>query len=44
MSNKEKTDLLEFLRQMISKFPNDQELGKEIRKYFLSKTESTKTK
>ena len=44
MSEKEKTDLLKFLQQMIYKFPNDQELGKEIRKYFLPKTTSTKTK
>ena len=35
MSEKEK--LLEFLKEMVLKYPNDQELGKEIRKYFFNK-------
>jgi len=38
MSEKEK--LIEFLKEMVEKFPNDQELGKEIRKYFYSKKQN----
>lgn len=44
MSNKENTELLEFLQEMISKYPNDQELGKEIRKFLLSKSKPSNTK
>jgi hypothetical protein len=35
MSEKEKLDLFKFLNEMIKKFPNDQELGKNVRKYFI---------
>jgi hypothetical protein len=37
MSDKEKYELIKFLKEMIAKFPNDQDLGKEIRKYYYSK-------
>jgi hypothetical protein len=42
MSDKEKIELLNFLKEMILKYPNDQELGKEIRKYYLEKTQKNK--
>jgi hypothetical protein len=42
MSDKEKIELLNFLKEMILKYPNDQELGKEIRKYYLMKTQKNK--
>ena len=44
MSDKEKMELLDFLKEMILKFPNDQELGKEIRKYYLEKNKQNKSK
>lgn len=44
MSDKEKMELLDFLKEMIFKFPNDQELGKEIRKYYLEKNKQNKSK
>jgi hypothetical protein len=37
MSDKEKKELLYFLKEMILKYPNDQELGKQIRKYYFTK-------
>ena len=40
MSDKEKIELLNFLKEMILKYPNDQELGKEIRKYYLKKEQT----
>jgi hypothetical protein len=40
MSDKEKIELLNFLKEMILKYPNDQELGKEIRKYYLEKKQT----
>ena len=42
MSEKEINDLIVFLEEMVSKYPNDQELGKEVRKYFLLKTQQIK--
>jgi hypothetical protein len=38
MSDKEKIELLDFLKEMILKYPNDQDLGKQIRLFFLSQT------
>jgi hypothetical protein len=38
MSDQEKNETLEFIKKMVNKFPNDQDLGKEIRKYYLMKT------
>jgi phage anti-repressor protein len=43
MSDKEKIELLDFLKEMILKYPNDQELGKEIRKYYLKKDKKIKS-
>lgn len=37
MSDKKKEKLVKFLREMTKKFPNDQDLGKEVRKYYYSK-------
>jgi hypothetical protein len=34
MSDKEKIELLDFLKEMILKYPNDQDLGKQIRLFF----------
>jgi hypothetical protein len=44
MSDNEKIELLDFLKEMILKYPNDQELGKEIRKYYLKKDSKIKSK
>ena len=44
MSDQESTEILEFIKKMIDKYPNDQELGKEIRKYYLEKKQQTKSK
>jgi len=40
MSDKEKDELLKFIKEMVLKFPNDQELGKQIRKYYYSQEKS----
>ena len=40
MSEKEKKELFEFLKKIIQLHPNDQELGKEIRKYFVINKEN----
>jgi hypothetical protein len=44
MSEKEKIELLDFLKEMILKYPNDQELGKQIRKYYFTKDKQSKSK
>jgi len=44
MSEKEKIELLDFLKEMVVKYPNDQELGKEIRKYYLKNNKQNKSK
>ena len=44
MSEKEKIELLDFLKEMMVKYPNDQDLGKEIRKYYLEKNKKNKSK
>ncbi len=44
MSEKEKIELLDFLKEMVVKYPNDQELGKQIRKYYLEKNKQNKSK
>lgn len=44
MSEKEKIELLDFLKEMVAKYPNDQELGKQIRKYYLEKNKQNKSK
>jgi hypothetical protein len=36
MSDKEKEELIKFLKEMVFKYPNDQELGKQLRKYYYS--------
>jgi hypothetical protein len=38
MSEEKKEKLLNFLKVMIQKYPNDQDLGKQIRLFFLSQT------
>jgi hypothetical protein len=40
----EKIELLDFLKEMILKYPNDQELGKQIRKYYFTKDKKSKSK
>jgi hypothetical protein len=42
MSDKEKNKILKFIKKMIDKNPNDQDLGHEIRKYYLTKTQKNK--
>ena len=42
MGDKEKNKNLEFIKKMVDKFPNDQNLGHEIRKYYLTKTQKNK--
>ncbi len=44
MSEKEKIELLDFLKEIVEKYPNDQELGKQIRKYYLEKNKQNKSK
>ena len=38
MSDKEKYELIKFLKEMIAKFPNDQDLGKELAKIITMET------
>jgi hypothetical protein len=38
MSEEKKEEFLNFLKVMIQKYPNDQDLGKQIRLFFLSQT------
>jgi hypothetical protein len=42
MGDQEKNKILEFIKKMVDKFPNDQNLGYEIRKYYLAKTQKNK--
>jgi hypothetical protein len=42
MSDQEKNEILKFIKKMVDKFPNDQNLGHEIRKYYLAKTQKNK--
>ena len=36
------TQIRKFIKKMVDKFPNDQNLGYEIRKYYLAKTQKNK--
>jgi hypothetical protein len=44
MSENEKLELLDFLKEMVLKHSNDQQLGKEIRKYYFTKEKKIKSK
>lgn len=43
MSEKEQNELIQILKEMTLKYPNDQELGREIRKYVIVKTKQSKS-
>jgi 5-formaminoimidazole-4-carboxamide-1-beta-D-ribofuranosyl 5'-monophosphate synthetase len=43
MSKKEQNELIQILKEMTLKYPNDQELGREIRKYVIVKTKQSKS-
>ena len=43
MSEKEQNELIQILKEMTLKYPNDQELCREIRKYVIVKTKQSKS-